>query len=98
MWPGIFVLFAAIAMIIAATYAGIGARQGDARAQVELHGNGRMVDAAADLDDALREATGEVGFPVRAPLNVPTGLAIKSVPYHVGPVAPDQDGMLQSMK
>ncbi|MGH2607675.1 MAG: hypothetical protein ACRDHF_01185 [Tepidiformaceae bacterium] len=68
-----------------------------AGADVQFEENGQVVSAAMSQDDAIREASERLGFTLRVPGHVPAGFVLTHVRADVGPVGPDQDGVIRDL-
>lgn len=85
---GVFLVVLAVAFIGAEFMFG----SSQAGARVEYRENGAVVNARLSQSDAISEAEQKVGFPLRAPRNLPQGTTLKWVNAEIGSIATAPDG------
>ncbi len=71
--------------------------QREASATVIYEESDRPGSATLSANDAVAQAEEKVGYDVRAPDDVPAGFTLRSVRAEVGPVGPDQNGVVRDL-
>lgn len=91
-----YTLAAATGLILAVVLAAAwGRTRHEAEALVDFEQNGSLIQQSIPAADAIDKAEKTVGYDVRVPMSVPGGFTLRSVHAQVGPVGPDQNGVIR---